>query len=523
MRHTIRELIYDSVKASPETDAVRWIEKKEIRSKTYGQMWEDICRIADSLGTLFKTQDSDNKSIQGHHAAIIGPSSYEWITSYLALTCNGGVAVPLDLLLPDDALIELITRADCELLFCTATRDSLIKRAYQVIESKTTSLKKIVILDKGIGENKKDVSYADLLEKGKYIENEYEAPKACDLASIIFTSGTTGKAKGVMLSQQNQADNVESVYIEATPGAVMLSVLPIHHAYCLTMDWLKGFSKNATLCINDSLMHIMKNIKLFRPRIMLMVPLMIEMISKRLKASHAEEMPPEIIYENVFGGNLRYIFSGGAHLDPKYVEEFARYGFKICEGYGMSECAPVISTNGDMGDKPGTSGKLLPNVEARFKDGELQIRGSSVMMGYYKMEDETAKTFDDGWLKTGDLAYLDEDGYLVITGRIKNLIILSNGENVSPEEIEAILAGNELVDEVVVTGNETGLTAHIYTDPETIKFLNMQNEMVKMHIRAVIEDFNKKQPSYRRITKFVLRDVPFEKNTTKNIIRGKVA
>ena len=166
----------------------------------------------------------------------------------------------------------------------------------------------------------------------------------------------------------------------------------------------------------------------------------------------------------------------------------------------------------------------LLRAACRSSAGEKQKDAeTSALFRKGEMEDETAKTFDDGWLKTGDLAYLDEDGYLVITGRIKNLIILSNGENVSPEEIEAILAGNELVDEVVVTGNETGLTAHIYTDPETIKFLNMQNEMVKMHIRAVIEDFNKKQPSYRRITKFVLRDVPFEKNTTKKIIRGKVA
>lgn len=532
MRHTVREIIEESAKTYGDLSAVRWKVKKDEYARTYSQLWQDSCRLADALGQLL-----GDGGIKGHKVALIGPSSYCWITGYLATVCFGGTAVPLDVMLPDADVAELVRRSDAELLLCSSLRASLA--AEFAAHPGEDCLKKIIVLEdrEQMPEIPEALAgetfWSDLLEKGDPETALGQKPEPSDLCTIIFTSGTTGKAKGVMLSQQNQADNVESVYIDTEPGAVMLSVLPIHHAFCLTMDWLKGFSKGAEICVNDSLLHMMRNIKYFKPHIILMVPLMIETISKQLRGSHADQLPPEAVYENVFGGRLKYIFSGGAHLDPMYITEFERFGFKVCEGYGMSECAPVISTNGQLGDKPGTSGKPLDNVEVRFVEGELQIRGSSVMQGYYKMPEETAEALEDGWLHTGDLAHLDEDGYLCITGRIKNLIILSNGENVSPEGIEGILALNPLVEEVVVTGNKTGLTAHIYTDHQVLEAVmaqagaasesaDAQGQFLDAALQKLIDEFNGNQPTYRRITKLIRRNEPFEKNTTKKIIRTKV-
>ena len=216
-----------------------------------------------------------------------------------------------------------------------------------------------------------------------------------------------------MLTQNNLASNVEAVKITAEPGTAVLSVLTIHHAFCLVMDWLKGFSLGATLCINDSLLHMVRNMSIFKPDIMLMVPMMIETIYKRLAAADPS-IPKAVLAEKVFGGKLRIIFTGGAHLDPYYIDRFAEYGVEVLEGYGMSECSTVISNNTLENNKKGSIGKPLENAEIRFENGEILVKGSSVMKGYYQMPDETAETLKDGWLHTGDKGYMDEDGYLFI-------------------------------------------------------------------------------------------------------------
>ena len=236
---------------------------------------------------------------------------------------------------------------------------------------------------------------SELRNAGKSASADSVCPDAEDIATIIFTSGTTGKSKGVMLTQNNLASNVEAVKITAEPGTAVLSVLPIHHAFCLVMDWLKGFSLGATLCINDSLLHMVRNMSIFKPDIMLMVPMMIETIYKRLAAADPS-IPKAVLAEKVFGGKLRIIFTGGAHLDPYYIDRFAEYGVEVLEGYGMSECSPVISNNTPENHKKGSIGKPLENVEIRFENGEILVKGSSVMKGYYQMPDETAETLKDG-------------------------------------------------------------------------------------------------------------------------------
>ena len=242
------------------------------------------------------------------------------------------------------------------------------------------------------------------------------------------------------------------------------------------------------------------------------------MIYKRLAAADPS-IPKSVLAEKVFGGNLEIIFTGGAHLDPYYIDRFAEYGVEVYEGYGMSECSPVISSNTPDAHKKGSIGRPLPNVEVRFEDGEIQVRGSSVMKGYFEMPKETEETLRDGWLHTGDKGYLDEDGYLFINGRVKNLIILSNGENISPEEIENKLALDPLVGEVVVTGENNALTARIYADQDVIKMKEISEDAVKTGLQEVLDNYNRTQPTYRQITGLVVRKNPFIRNATGKIKR----
>jgi len=510
MGNLIIDIMENSEKNYSSLNAVEWLEKKNIVSRTYEDLFANVRMLRKGL----KKEGFSKKNV-----AIIGESSVEWIESYLSLITGENAAVPLDALLPVEDVAALIDRSDSEALFISPK----LKDAALYYAANCKKLKKVYILtEEDIEkENDKLSTYAELKNIGKNVDEDTNRPSADDLATIIFTSGTTGISKGVMLSQSNLSTNVESVVIEADPGTKMLSVLPIHHAFCLVMDWMKGFSLGATLCVNDSFMHMVRNMGIFKPQCMLMVPMMIEMIYKRL-ATADQSIPKKVIAENVFGGQLEIVFTGGAHLDPFYVKEFEEYGVQVLEGYGMSECSPVISSNNPDDFKVGSIGKPLSNVEIRFEDGEILVKGSSVMMGYYKMPEETAKTLEDGWLHTGDKGYIDEDGYLFINGRVKNLIILSNGENISPEELETKIALFPLVGEVVVTGEDNGLCARIYPDQMVIEAKGLSEEVVEATIKENINTYNLQQPTYRRIVSTVIRKNPFIRNTTKKIKRDMV-
>ncbi len=503
----ILDILEESEKKFSETAAVKWLKKKEIYEISYHEMMENVRAVRKGLS---------EEGFQGKHIALIGGSSVEWIESYLGIMTGKTVAVPLDAMLPIEDLTELINRSDSEGLFLSPKNQGLLEG----ILAECPNLKKIWLLQEEATEvsHEKVNCLGQLREAGRGKEGDDRRPDAGDIATIIFTSGTTGKSKGVMLTQENLASNVHAVDFTVEPGTTILSVLPIHHAFCLVMDWLKGFSLGATVCINDSLMHMVKNMGIFKPEIMLMVPLMVETIYKRLSAA-SPLIPKKMVAAKAFGGNLKIIFTGGAHLDPFYIDKFAGYGIDIFEGYGMSECSPVISSNTPQIHKAGSIGKPLSNAEVSFEDGEILVRGSSVMKGYYKMPEETEETLRGGWLHTGDKGYLDEDGFLFINGRIKNLIILSNGENISPEEIENKLALGKLVGEVVVTGENNGLTARIYPDQDVVAAKHMNEEKIRTELQAFLDKYNKSQPTYRQITGMVVRKNPFNKSTTKKIKR----
>ena len=409
---TLKDIIEYGAKTYGEQVAYRYKVKKDIEEQTYNQLYKDAMAISRTVEAL---------DLKGKHVALIGTTTYQWITSYFGVTSSASVAVPIDAQLPADAICELLNRADVEMLVFDEIRRDVVA----AVKNSCPQIKHIVSMQ-AEEEAEGILSWKQLVEanQGEY-DTEIDPEKLC---TILFTSGTTGKSKGVMLSHKNLVENAICLDMKIPVGTVSMTLLPINHVYCLTMDIIKGIYIGVTSCINDSIMHVQKNLKLFQPEIVLLVPLVIESIYAKLKAA-GNLIPKKVIAKQAFGGNLKTIVSGGAYLNPDYVEKFAEYGITILQGYGMTECSPVISTNLEWDNRKGSVGKLLPNCEGKIVDEEIWIKGSSVMMGYYKMPEETAETLEDGWLKTGDLGYIDEDNYVYITGRKKNLIILANGEN----------------------------------------------------------------------------------------------
>ncbi len=499
--NTIREMMDRSFSIFGNEPAIRYlINKKEIRELTYSDVEQKVLKIRSALQA---------KGYEGKQAALIGESTPEWVEAYYGITTGRSCVVPLDVMLPVEEFADLINRSDSEILFLSPSFEKVLPQ----VKTSCPNLRDIVFLtEEGIDNFTEGVIPAS--------DDDYK-PLSSDLAAIIFTSGTTGKSKGVMLSHENMVTNVLNISVDAGPGTTMLSVLPIHHAYCLASDWMNGFYHGVALAINDSLMHLARNMKRFQPDIILMVPLMIESIGKKLMAAELPTDPAMIkaIHDQVFGANLKWIYSGGAALNPVYIELFRHYGVEILQGYGMSECSPVITSNGMEEHKDGTVGRPLPNAEIRIVNGEIQVKGSSVMQGYYKMPKETAETLENGWLHTGDEGKIDEDGYLTITGRTKNLIILANGENVSPEMIEERFGLNPLIGEIVITGENNGLTARIYPDPEVVEAKGLSADELRDTLQKEIDAYNAGEPSYRAITALVIRENPFKKSTTHKILR----
>ena len=509
LRSTIYELLVKAEEAYGTQDAIRYKVKSageggkketKVEARTYTQLRQDSERFSAALEKLGE---------QGKHIALIGATSYSWITAYYGIVNGGSVAVPLDANLPDEDLCELIDRADVTTLVYDGTKESCAVMAAE----KCPKLLHVIAMEEAESGNLDALLMWNLIEK-EQPGTGYE-PKPEDLATIMFTSGTTGKSKGVMLTHRNLAENATALDMGYEPGMAVMSVLPIHHAYCLSMDILKGTSIGAIICINDSLLRVAKNIKLFEPNIILMVPLMVETLAKKME--EAAFIPAPLVKAKVFGKQFHTICSGGAYLNPAYIDLFKKYGITILQGYGMTECAPVISTNCNGAFKAGSIGKCMPNCEAKIVDEEIWVKGSSVMQGYYKMPEETAQTLEDGWLKTGDLGYIDEEGYLFLTGRKKNLIITPNGENVSPEEIENKLSEKRLVQEVLVRESDGVIEAEIFPDYEYAAKKKIKD--IQAQLQEIIDSYNKTAPLYKRIFKLKVRDVEFEKNTTKKIKR----
>ena len=497
---TIREILVNTEKVYGPEDAIRYkIKKNIIETKTYSQLKQDSESFSCALEALGE---------RGSHIAVTGATSYPWLVTYFGTVNSGSVAVPLDVSLPAEDLCELIDRADATVLVA----DELRKDLMEIVKSRCPKLRYLISMQKEESDEE-TLSFRQLLREHEGVFG-YE-PEPDSLCTIMFTSGTTGKSKGVMLTQRNLAENATCLDMKIPPRTVILSVLPIHHAYCLSMDILKGISLGSVICINDSLLRVVKNIKLFQPNMILMVPLMIETMAKKLE--EVSGLPPKLVKWQVFGKQFHTICSGGAYLPPAMIDLFDRYGITILQGYGMTECSPVISTTVSWNIRKESVGQLLPNCEAKTVHKELWVRGSSVMMGYYKMPEETAQTLEDGWLKTGDLGYADEDGFVYLTGRKKNLIITKNGENVSPEELENKIGEHRLVQEILVREKDGVIEAEIYPDYDYIKKKRIKD--VSAALQQVIDEYNQGAPAYKKVYSLKVRETEFEKTTSRKIKR----
>lgn len=503
----LKELVNIRVAMSNKI-AFKYKKKKEIVSVTTEQFKNDI----ECLGTyLFDCSIKDSK------VALIGENSYEWILSYFAVVNGGNVIVPLDKELSNADIAHLIQKSGATALIYSDTYSDIAE------ENKHLKLYNMKLFAEYIS------SGQNLISAGNrdYIDYQIDENKMC---SIIYTSGTTGKPKGVMLCHKNLVTDIicscENVYIA---DSSMLT-LPLHHTFAFSTSVLSMLLWGVTISINSSLRTFKQDMKDFKPQNMFLVPLYVETMYKNIWSAAKEQGKEKQIkimlaitsalrkiginirrkvFKSAldeFGGELDLIVSGGSPINEKYIEFFDKIGITVLNGYGISECSPVVAVNRNKSRVEGSVGLILRCNRAKIQDGEILIKGENVMLGYYNDDVATKEAFSDGWFKTGDLGYIKDD-YLFITGRKKNLIILSNGKNVSPEELEEKLLEIPNVTEVVVYAENDLITAEIYAES-------------KDGIEDGINILNKTLPIYKHIQNIKFRDTEFEKTTTKKIKRG---
>ncbi|MBQ8787355.1 MAG: AMP-binding protein [Oscillospiraceae bacterium] len=475
---------------------------KEIVEKSFNQFFSDTKKVASFL--------LEAMGAEKIHAATIGPTSYAYLVGYFGTIMGGNVTVPLDAQLACDDICDLMNRADVNVFFYDARYAPMLP----AIKINCPAIKTYVALQPHDGAEN---VLTEIVEK--YDEAQiYDIPSE-SLASIVYTSGTTGKAKGVMLTHGNLIDNAMCQDNESSPEDTLLSVLPIHHVFCFACDILLSLRYGATICVNDAMMRIAQNLKLFQPTIILLVPMIAETILKQINAAaKAKGLPAKAVAQAFFGGRLKGIYSGGAYLAPEIIKAYGEFGIPMAQGYGMTECSPRIAT-ADFNNVSllGDVGTIVNGCEVKIVDGEIVVKSPSVMQGYYKFPEATAEALDaDGWLHTGDLGYA-EDGRLYITGRKKNLIILSNGENVSPEELENKFAVIDLAAEVLVYAEEGYITAEILPNLEMCPDI----DEAAAKLNEIIKEINTTLPSSKTIRRLRVRDKEFDKTTSKKIKRNQ--
>ena len=500
---TLQELVAQAAAEYGDKAFIREKNGNDDADTSFAQLYENCRRLSSFL--------KERSGGEHFHAAVIGATSAAYLTAYFGTVGAGNVIVPLDAQLMGEDLCDHLCRADVSVFFYD-------KRFAAQLDEIKAGCPKITTYVSLQDDDSAEFTLSAVLAKYEPMEWEPLDPKT--LAAILYTSGTTGKSKGVMLAHSNLIDNAMCQDNESDPSDVLLTVLPIHHVYCFTCDILCSLRYGATVCVNDSMLRIPQNLKRFKPTIILLVPMIAETIYKKIRAA-SEQMPGvpvQAIAADVFGGRLKGIYSGGAYLAPELVTGYRELGIPISQGYGMTECSPRISTARWDDPSVGDVGTIVNGCEVKIVDGEIWAKSPSVMQGYYKNPEATAETLtDDGWLMTGDLGYVDEKGHIFITGRKKNLIILSNGENVSPEELENKFAGLDWLADVLVYAEDGVITAEALFSPEFVQ-THSPEEAVKL-FREQVEKINKTVTSAKAIHCLRVRKVDFDRTTSKKIKR----
>lgn len=551
--HTVtdlKDLLYQSAKRYKNRTAFRLKDKNE---KIYGVKYIEFKNHVEALGTALLDLGLKDKSI-----AVIGKNSYSWISSYLAASIIGTV-VPIDKELHVDDITNFINISEAKAVIGDE------KHIKSIIENKGKLNNDIILINIDNSEIDKNViKFNELTDKGrKKVEagntsfSEIEI-NPDDMHILLFTSGTTGNAKGICLSHKNICSNIMSVaqIVKVDKTTVVLSILPIHHTYECTLGHLLPLYGGGTVTYCDGLRYINKNINEYRPSFVICVPLLLENIHKKIVKTLKKSLPEKyfnndkhfidnmpgplrfIVKRKIkksLGGNIRTFIVGAAAINPSIIESFYKFGFKALQGYGLTECSPLVAGNNDIFYKADSVGLPIPNVEYKINNpdsqgtGEIIVKGPNVMLGYYNDPEATYNVFKKGWFYTGDLGYIDENGFLYITGRCKSVIVTQNGKNIYPEEMEYYLNESPLVEECIVIGvnyendRETYVNAKILPSKEGFKeFLgkeNISDSDVNKEIKKLISEVNKKLPNYKHIKNFKIVDEPFEKTTTQKIKR----
>lgn len=545
----LRELVDYAAEKHGDKVAIReFNSKREIIDHTYRQLQADVKALGAKLVA---------DGLKDRHFALIGESSYHYVVCYLAVVNWVGVIIPIDKELSDVEIAKQLCLCDAAVIFCS---DSQALRMPAILEQCPE-----IKLTVNIGFAEADAntplltnfikSGQEILTQGVPVDfnPEVDSEKTC---SIIFTSGTTGANKGVMLCHRNITAVLHSALSMFKLADTYFSVLPINHTVEMNLFILGSLYAGFTVCFNDGIKNIKENLKIFKPDMTMMVPMIVDHLHKNIwreaeKAGQATKLRMGIKLSNLLrkigidrreklfapildglGGNLKLIFCGGAPLNPVLVKSFADIGIHIYNGYGITECSPLVSSNSPLSQVPGSVGSVAPDCEVRISDagndgtGEIQVKGDNVMLGYYKDEESTHRSFtEDGWFKTGDIGYLDKENNVYITGRAKNLIISANGKNVYPEELEESLMNQiPYLREVVVfapkdkLGHERIITADAYLDPQFTSENGLEN--ARKLFKADVEKVNRHLAKFKQISRVTIRETEFEKTTTKKIKRN---
>ena len=534
---SLREMLYLAKEEAGDWDAYQYkISETEIAHVTYNEFYDTTENLGASLTEM---------GLGDAHIACVGDNSYPWIVAYLTVVKSAGVFVPVDRELPMEDMFRVINDSDSVALFYGKRFESLF------LENRD----KLPNIKYFIGLNREEagdglLSMKELIEHGKDLDKTaYDSMKSDEygLKMLVYTSGTTGIAKGVMLSEHNLMSGVYyGLHVSQVFGKG-LSVLPYNHTYESVCDILVSIHKHTTLCINDSLKAVLKNLQLFKPDYIYLVPAFLEvfysnviktirkqgkeeLINKMIKISNnllkvGIDMRPVFFKKitDAFGGNLRKIVCGGSPIRSEIGKFFGDIGIWVIGGYGITECSPLVSVNDELANDYSTVGRRLPCLEWRVDQpneegtGEIQVKGDVVMMGYYKQPEKTAEVLsEDGWFSTGDYGYITSEDWLVITGRKKNIIVLSNGKNIYPEEIEAYVMQVDYIKEAVVRGvknahgQETALMAEIYMEEEGHDAAEVLRD---------IQDKLSSLPNYKMVSSVEIRTEPFAKTTSNKIKR----
>lgn len=543
------ESIRDLMKKATEQDgskiAFMYKDGKNDVSVTYERFQEDTIAI----GTALADMDMGDK-----HIACIGDNSYKWLTVYLSVLKSNGVFVPIDKELPIEDIINVLKSSDSEILFYAEKYEKYTERILREVPNikfligfaRKDESNNVLSYDRVIEDGRKSFKNGDK----KYVDM---APNDLDkLKLLVYTSGTTGMAKGVMLSERNLISCVYYGLQVAEIQTKCLSVLPYHHTYEAVAGILIALHKHNTICINDSLKNVVRNLQYYKPDYIYVVPAFAELFYKKIISNAKETKKYGILkimiavsnvlrkigidlrgklfasVHDAFGGNLKEIVCGGAPLRPELGKFFDSIGIDLYNGYGITECSPLVSVNRPNFNDPRTVGAILPCCEVKIVNpdedgnGEIHVKGKIVMLGYYKNEELTSEVLKDGWFNTGDYGNVNSKGQLSITGRKKNLIVLNNGKNVFPEEIESYIGRVPYVQEVVVRGvkednREVGLLAEVFLNQEMVK--NMEIQDVEATLKKDIANVTKELPVYKKITEIKIREQEFSKTTTNKIKR----